>query len=288
MRTVLIILASVIIALIAGSFIFGKSGGEVSPAKETAYERVIRTGVLRCGYAVFAPYFTKDVNTGAFGGIWYDLTEAIAKRLDLKVNWVEEVGFGDVSAALDAKRIDAFCSMLWTAGKRARAVNFLNPAAYEPILVYVKADDHRFDKDISAINNQNIRVSTIDGEGGALIAREDFPKAKMVSLPQLANYGDMFNQVVTGKADITLSAPSGAAVFLKSNPGALRPLLDHPMRILSATIAVKYGEQDLKDMLNTAQDDVINSGEMAKIIAKGEVNKGDFWQVGVPYRMQKQ
>jgi polar amino acid transport system substrate-binding protein len=254
-------------------------------AAETAYARVMRTGEIRCGYAVYAPYFTKDPATGAYGGIWHDFTEAVADHLGLKVVWAEEVGLGDIGTALDAHRIDVFCGGLWTAGKRERSIDFLRPSAFEPILAYVRADDHRFDAGIDALNDPAIRVSSIDGEGGGLVAAEDFPKATMVSLPQMATYADMFNQVVTGKADVLFAAPSGASVFLRNNPGTLRPL-PQKLRVFPVSLAVRYGETDLRDLLDQAQDDVIFNGRMDSILSQYELNKGDFLRVAKPYQQQ--
>ena len=204
-------------------------------------------------------------------------------HLGLKVIWAEEIALSDIGAALDSGRIDAFCAGLWTAGKRVRAVDFLSPSAYEPMLVYVRTDDHRFDADIAAIGDPTVRISTMDGEGGGLIATEDFPKAKFVSLPALSGYADMFNQVVANKADLLIAAPSGAAVFIKNNPGVLRPIALQPLRIFPVSLIVGYGQDRLRDMLNRGQQDILDNGQMQKIIARYEVNKGDFWPVAKPY-----
>jgi ABC-type amino acid transport substrate-binding protein len=261
-----------------------RSSDGTKAAKETAYERIVRTGEIRCAYANFAPYFIKDSGTGAFSGIWHDYTEAVAAHLGLKVKWAEEVGLGDVSAALDANRVDAFCGGLWSAGKRVRAMDFTRSTAFEPILAYVRVDDHRFDNDLTALNDPGIVVSTIDGEGGWMAAADDFPKAKLASLPQLATYADMFNQVVTRKADVVFAAPPGAAAYLKNNPNTIRPILK-PIRLFTCGFAVKYGENELHDMLNQAQNDLIWNGALDKILSAYEQNKNDFWRPAPSYAL---
>jgi polar amino acid transport system substrate-binding protein len=278
-----IIFLSAAVAFVTGKYAASTNASGAVVVQESAFDRVMRSGTIRCGYAVYAPYFTKDPATGAFGGIWHDFTEAVADHLGLKVVWAEEVGLADVGVALDTGKIDVYCAALWSAGKRVRAVNFLKPSAYEPMLMYVRADDHRFDSSLNDVNDPSVRISTIDGEGGGLIAAEDFPKATQVSLPQLVAQADMFKQVVTRKADIVIAAPSGAAAFTRNNPGVLRPILEHPLRLFSDSLAVRYGEDKLRDMLNQAQDDVIFNGGMEKILSKYEVNKGDFWRVAKPY-----
>jgi polar amino acid transport system substrate-binding protein len=252
-------------------------------SKESVYDRVLRPNELRCGYSVYAPYFTKDAATGQFGGIWHDVTEAIGDHLGVKIVWAEEVGLGEISTALDNGRIDMFCGGLWTAGKRVRAVDFLEPTAYEPMLVYVRGDDHRFDDNLTSINDPAVKIATIDGEGGGLVAMEEFPRATFVSLPQMSGYPELFNQVAQGKADALLSAPSGAAAYMKSNPGILRPASMQAVRIFPVGFVIAYGDNKLRDMVDTAQSDIINNGILEKILSKDEVNKGDFWRPVKPY-----
>ena len=55
--------------------------------KETTYERVMRTRTIRCGYFVWPPFLTKDLNTGALSGLNYDVAEEMGKLLDLKIEW---------------------------------------------------------------------------------------------------------------------------------------------------------------------------------------------------------
>ncbi|HOO50986.1 MAG TPA: hypothetical protein PLK94_06835, partial [Alphaproteobacteria bacterium] len=61
-------------------------------AKETAYERVIRTGTLRCGYLTYPPLLMKDLKTGEMSGVAHDIMTEIGKRLSLDIEWTEEVG----------------------------------------------------------------------------------------------------------------------------------------------------------------------------------------------------
>ncbi len=281
----LVVLLSLATAFVTAQFVLSHTT-ETAITKDNSYQRVRKTSVLRCGYGVLAPYFTKDAATGAFGGIWHDYTEAVADHLGVKVVWAEEVGLGDVSAALDARKIDVYCGGLWTAGKRVQAVDFLKAPYYEPMFAYVRTDDHRFDADIDLINDPSVHVSTIDGEGSGLLAAEKFPKATMVSLPQLSNYADMFKQVVTKKADVVLSAPSGAAAFIKNNPESLRAILTQPIKVFPVALAVRYGDNELRDMLNQAQEDVILGGTLDKIMGKYEETKEEFWKVARPYAAQ--
>src|SRR4051812_48435106 len=77
--------------------------------KETAYERILRTGTLRCGYGIWPPVMLmKDANTGKISGVLVDITKEMAKALNLKVEWIEETGWAEWAEALKAHRFDVF------------------------------------------------------------------------------------------------------------------------------------------------------------------------------------
>ena len=59
-------------------------------AEESAYDRVMRTNEIRCGYGIYAPWIQKDLVTGEIKGVMADVAEAVAKQLDMKLVWGEE------------------------------------------------------------------------------------------------------------------------------------------------------------------------------------------------------
>lgn len=81
------IIIFVIIAILSG--VFGSTLTNTSTTKiaseETAYERVMRTGTLRCGYAEWDSAVMRDPNTGAFHGSVVEVVNALAKSSDIKI-----------------------------------------------------------------------------------------------------------------------------------------------------------------------------------------------------------
>lgn len=71
----------------------------LSPAAhaESVYERVIKSGTLKCGYIPYPPAMIVDPNTGEKSGIFYEFMNEVGKRLSLKVEWVQESGWGTFS-----------------------------------------------------------------------------------------------------------------------------------------------------------------------------------------------
>src|ERR1700722_20209029 len=60
--------------------------------KESAYDRVMRTQTIRCGYVLRTPLLVKDPNTAQLSGLFYEYVENLGKALHLKIEWSEEMG----------------------------------------------------------------------------------------------------------------------------------------------------------------------------------------------------
>jgi len=251
----------------------GKIGGT-----ESLKDRIIKAGKIRVGYVIYPPSSIKDPNTGKLSGIFVDALDEAGKNLNLKVDWTEEVGWGSMIEGLRAGRYDMIGSPVWTSAPRATQADFSIPLMYSAIAVYARPDDHRFDKSYDPINDPNVRIAAVDGELSNTIAKEQFPQAKIVSLPQLASISEALLNVATGKADVAFVEISIAGEYLKNNPGKIRNVQPaNPLRINGNTMVVPEGEQSFKSMLDVALQEELNSGFFAALVKKYETIPGSFY-----------
>ncbi len=127
------ILATVIISLLSGTIgaylvSTGRDPLKTGPvAPPTAIEKVAQSGKLRCGYILNEPGFTKS-DSGAFGGIWYRVTEAIAQRAKLETVWTTATTPETLIADLKADKFDALCSGMTPDLALAKDATFSAPA----------------------------------------------------------------------------------------------------------------------------------------------------------------
>ncbi|MDD5587070.1 MAG: transporter substrate-binding domain-containing protein [Alphaproteobacteria bacterium] len=281
-----VFLTILIAAVVAGGVAYlapGTRSGE-SAVKESAYDRVLRTGVLRCGYADWPPYvFTKDPATGKVSGILADVTETMAAKLSLKVDWSENTGWGSYIEALRTGRIDAFCAGSYRNAEKGRYLAYTVPVFYNAVYPYVRVDDHRFDKDLSVVNDPGVRISTMDGEISDMIAKAHFPKATAVSVPQLGQGTDIFVNIAAGKADIVFNEPSITDDYIKNNPGTLRRAGNVPFQTYPTCLDVDIHEMQLRDMLDSALIELQNAGLIEKIISKYSSDPKVFLRAAKPY-----
>jgi ABC-type amino acid transport substrate-binding protein len=242
---------------------------KTGPAKETAFDRIIRTNTLRCGYGIWRPGMNKDPVTGKLSGIFFDYVEAIGQHTGLKIEWTEEVGWGDFPAALNAGRIDAMCFGAWPKATTAKEVLFTEPTYFLPINAYTRIGDTRFDQAIDKVNSEEIIISTMDAELSSQLAASRFPKARTLSVPQLSDASTLLLNVTSRKADITFTDAWTAAEYMSKNPGQLQLVkMEKPLRLFGHTIPVAKGETSLIALLNAATEEIMTSGEFDKIMKK--------------------
>ncbi len=251
---------------------------------KSSYAQIRATGTIRAGYAVGAPLLVIDPNTRQKSGIFYDITNAAATHLGLKVDWTEEVGYGQMIQGLNDRRYDIVGSGVWINSDRARGADFTIPVYYDAVYAYAKSGDTRFN-DLSKLDSPNFTISTMDGELGASIAKADFPKAKTLELPQNADFTQMILNVVDGKADIVFLAAAPARSYEAANPSKIISVAQNkPLRIFPNAIIIPQGQYELRQALNYALMEMLNNGEIEGILKKYEKVPGSFLRIAAPYQ----
>jgi len=253
--------------------------------RESVYDRVMQTGVIRCAYLVYPPYFNKDANTGAFSGMYYDIVEELAKQLSLKIEWTEEVGFGTMFEGFKNNKYDMVCQGVWALPSRAREADFTIPVSFDSFYAFSKLGDDRFKNDLAAINDSAIRIVTLDGEISSKIATTNFPKAQQLTLSNLVNPTESLMNVYSGKADIAISDLGTATEYMQRNPDQLQLANPLPVRVGASTLPIPKNEFAFKQMLNTTLQSMQDTGVIDEIIKKYEKTPRSFLRVARPYQL---
>lgn len=254
--------------------------------RKSAYDRVMESGTLRCGYVAYAPAILIDPNTKEMSGIVHDVMEETGKLLNIKIEWAAEIGWGDTVEAIRSGRVDAICVGFWQNPVEGKSLGFTIPLWYSAINAFVRNDDTRFDKALDALDAPDIKIASADGEMAGIIARQDFPRAQIFSLPNMTNVTQQLLAVSTKKADATFVENYLANDFLANNPGSLKSVTTQkPLRVFGNTIAIPQDDVRLQSMLNAAFVQILNSGQMDKILDKYEKYPGSFYRVAPPYRI---
>lgn len=232
-----------------GVQLFGDAGSVAQ--KESAAERVLRTGTLRCGYASASILIKYDFAQKRPVGAVAQMAEEMAKRLGLKLEWTEEVGYADFAEGLKNGRYDAFCGMMSITPERARQVTFTQPLFHATYYAFQPAGGQRF-ASLADMNRENLKYAVIDGEVFQPFSRRLFPKAQEYALPNMTDQGQLFVDIANGKADFVVHDMIMLQEYEKSNPGQIVKALDNPVLVANNAFSVANGEAELLDMMNAA------------------------------------
>jgi aspartate/glutamate/glutamine transport system substrate-binding protein len=247
-----------------------------APSQETAFDRVMRTGVIRCGYYVFPPIVMRDVNSNSMSGLSVDFMQRLAERAGLKVEWVEEITFGNWVPAMQGNRFDMICTPMWPELTHGRAVLFTEPLFYSGLSPAVRADDARFTATSrrEQLNSPEYTILTQEGNATDAIGRASFPNAKFYIVSPEAGTATYYQDLINKKADAILTDRNGQHEMTKN--GQTIRLVDpsNPIKLQSFPLVVNRGETELRDFLNLAITEMDYSGDLDRVLRKWESEPG--------------
>ena len=281
------ILIAALLAATAASFMTASLLGhayapKASAKAETAYQRVLRTGILRCGFSPWPPYFSLDPNTLELSGLSKDLSDAVIRLLELKLEYVQIV-LGQQVQDLDIGRIDAMCGDGPWVISTIKYLDYSKPYIYAGVYIYGRADENRFSS-FDDLNSPAAAFVGIDGDLSTDLVQSFFSQAKISTLGSLSDPSQLLLNVTTKKADAVIVDPLTATLFAKNNPGKIKMLLTQPVAVYGAGFSVKKGETDLLNMLNEAVSAAINTGQADRTRKKYDPDGTLFLPIMPPYR----
>lgn len=276
---------AVILSVIGAYLITPKNTATETKKEESVYDRVMKSGTIKCGYFVAPPHTIKDAKTGEISGITYDIMEGIGKKTNLKVEWVEETSLAYMLEGLNADRYDMMCGAQVNTPQRAAKAEFLNPLYYLPFFPIVKKGDTRFLKDINIANDPKYKIAYVDGSIPNKIKNTLFPKASSFSMQEVqSSLAELLEIVNTNKADLTFFWPSEYNIYNKNNPDRLDIITKFgPVRLDEIAFIIKYNEDNFKGMINSAINTMILDGSLSKILKKYQTKDGDLLIPNKPY-----
>lgn len=249
----------------------------------TSFERILESNTIRVSYASYAPNVMVDPNTGKMSGIYYELVGQMGDYLGLNIEWTEEVGWGEIAQGFKTGRADLCCANVWPTGPRAMQGNFSQPSYFSAVFAYVRNQEKRF-QTYSDLNDPSVRIAVQDDDGITDIAKNLFPKAQMVSFPQMVDTKQRLIDVAYGKADVTFDDSYFAQIFMEKNPGQIKRLpVDQPLQVYANTFMFDNDDWRMKLLMDVALQEMHNSGTVTGLIQKYTGRTDSFLPVAKPY-----
>ena len=201
----------------------GEARAQTAPASESTLDRVQRTKTLRiAALPGEAPYFNKDIATGAWSGMCVDMAKDIAGVFDGQVEYLEST-YGNSVLDLQAGKIDLAFSLNPTP-KRALVIGFTH-AFYLHGFGMVGKKGFKAST-WTELNKPEVKIAVDIGSVHELSARRFAPNATIIALK---SRDECILAVQSGRADCVILAVNLGLTAVKKNPelGEFQ-MLHHP------------------------------------------------------------
>lgn len=223
---------------------------------ETDLAKIQSAGVLKIGTEGTYPPFTYHDASGALTGFDVEIGREVAKRLNVKAEFVESKWDGLI-AGLDAKRYDAVINQVSITPERQQKYDFSVP--------YIAS------KGVLIVRSDNTSIKSFDDLKGKKSAH-----TLTSNYAQLArSYGaeivgtDGFNQsvdlVASGRADATINDNLSYLDFKKHKPDAKVKIAATRADAEQEGILIRKGNPELKAAIDKALAEIKSDGTYQRI-----------------------
>ena len=189
----------------------------VAEAQKTRYEIIKERGTIKCG---FVPYFDKFTihNDGTYWGDFYNIIKAIADHNNLALEFIEQVGYGVISQRLHYGYIDLFCSPTRPSKSRRLDMFFSKSLFQSSVYAYMGKKSMYKDQDLEALwKETKLRIAVKENDIHHELAKEFFPNARLIRVPQLSNISEVLKFVIENRADMTFWEDNLVDHYIKEN-----------------------------------------------------------------------
>lgn len=243
-----LVLVSVFIVSMAGCGPKKADGGSTDSNKEE------KTLVMATN-AEFPPY--EYYEGDKIVGIDVDIAQAIAKELGMKLK-VEDMSFDSIIAAVSGGKAQIGAAGMTVTEERLQNVDFTDTYATGTQVIIVKEDSEIGQPD----DLKGKKVGVQLGTTGDIFAEE----IKDVSIERYNKGFEAVQALGQGKIDAVIIDGQPAKKFVEEAKEL--KILDEAFTKEAYAIAIKKGNDELKDNINKALADLGSSGKLDEIISK--------------------
>ncbi len=231
------------------------------------YSRVMQSGVLRAAYTEYPPVMHRSGTE--FDGIFCEIIQRFARKHNLRIEWVEETGYGVVIDGLAEGRFDIFCSATWPTSERHKLAALSRPVYYSDVGVWVREDAALVNRDWIILNRPEHRIAVTEGDITHEIALTDFTFAKWIRAPQLGRVKALLEFVADKRADATMAERITYEAYEAQLSSKLVNIAqEKPIRRYTNSFLVGKEQNDFLDLLNSFLNDIQENGECRTIVEK--------------------
>jgi polar amino acid transport system substrate-binding protein len=260
MRSVLAVLVTAMAMLAVSAF-----AGGANAAEGSALDAMLKKKVLRVGWIINPPGSSKNLKTGEIEGFYIDMIKFILAQVNVEPQFVE-TKWSTFPAGLQSNQFDILVGGTYSTIPRAAALAFTRPIFYSGYTAAVKEGDNRFHS-LADIDKSGITVAVVQGSGGHEFVKRTFKHAKIVALDSADLAADL-NEVQMKRADVAIEDTFTTQRYMKDHPGLVNLFADKPFNVSPIAWAMRHGDTELLNFINTALEWMSVNGKISEITNK--------------------
>ncbi|MFP4152400.1 MAG: transporter substrate-binding domain-containing protein [Alkalispirochaeta sp.] len=175
----------------------------------------------------YPPLSMVDPDTGESIGFEYDMTNEIARRLNLEVDW-NLTSWDTMIPAVQSGQFDVGMDGITITAERAEQVDFSNPYLVSQQFMLVREDETRFETAEELAADEDLLIGAIAGTTNFYVAVYDVldgdesnPRIKLFD-----SFGAVVQALINGDIDTVLMDAASSRGYIGANPDALKTVGD--------------------------------------------------------------
>jgi cyclohexadienyl dehydratase len=230
----------------------------------TRLQAIVQRGTLRVGMTGdYPPFSALDSVTSAFRGFDVDVAEAIGKALGVRVEYVQTT-WPRLSEDFAADRFDVAMGGISVTSDRESKGPFSNPLIQDGKTPIARCTDGGKFETLADIDHPGTRLIVNPGGTNERFARANIRNAE---IRVFADNLTIFDEIVTGRADLMITDASETRYQQKLHPGVLCAI--HPDQPFDHTQKAYWLQRDtaLKAFVDGWIRSAVEDGRFSKIYA---------------------
>lgn len=203
---------------------------------------------------------------GKYWGFGIELAEAIAKRLDVGIEFVP-TSWPTLTADVMAVplKFDMAIGGITITGKRLETMLMSDGYLANGKTILCRAEDANRFVSISNINKPEVRVMVNPGGTNEILAKDSLSQATIVVHPKNEEIPTL---VAEGKADVMVTEITEAPYYISTDKRLAAPLLGKPFTNSHIGILMPKGQEDLLKVVNAIIQDMKADGTLRALHEK--------------------
>jgi len=235
---------------------------ETKPAAVSRIDQIKKNGKLILATGNYRPFEYHDEKTNKIIGYDIDVAEAIAKKIGVPLE-VTEMQFTGLIPSLQNGQADLVIAAMYITPARKEVVDFADPYMDTGMVVAVRKDDTAI-KGPNDLNGKVVGVKT--GATSEKVAQDMNEKGAKITIKSYKETVDYLLDLQNGRLDAAINDLLNQLEYNKANPTV--KIVGDPFTKAQLGIAVKKGDKELLDLVNTVLKELKQNGEAEKMYQK--------------------